>query len=48
MFTIFTKLTIFCYERQSTQKKKEFDKEKDNSWKLFLTREDNILNLLKR
>ena len=37
--TIVRKLTIVGYDRESAQKKKEFVREKDNNWQLFVTRE---------
>jgi len=33
--------------RESAQKKYKFVGEKDNNWQLFVTKKDNILNLLK-
>ena len=48
MCVIFKKSKFVCYERASVQKKKNLLKEKDNNWQLFVTRENNILNLLER
>jgi len=46
MYTLFRKLTIVWYERESLQKKLKFVGEKDNNWHILLQEKDNILNLL--
>jgi len=45
MCLIFRKLTIFFRERKCG-KRKEFVREKDNNRQLFVTRKNNILDLL--